>query len=248
MGSVRLLVDAAGSATDRYSYDGFGNVVGWVGSNPNNFLYRAEQFDLALGLYNLRGRWLNPLNGRFVTSDKYECVSSGGCGCSGTQMTECDLNPYLYGRANPANRVDPLGTNSFIEKLILMAPAFVVASGVVYYSGGPFMESMTRQYSILSVMAVAIKCIWVKVLDAIVGAAMASASLIVEPIVDRPFPSGGCVFVGANQNVGAKMKTCLYKCASWKKDFIRCDQELCKPCPAVTDGGMVSRDSNGICK
>ena len=57
MGSVRLLTDAGGSVTDRYSYDGFGNVVAWTGSTTNAYRYRGEQFDAQLNVYFLRARF-----------------------------------------------------------------------------------------------------------------------------------------------------------------------------------------------
>ena len=102
MGSVRLLTDAAGSATDRYSYDGFGNVVGRTGSTANAYLYRGEQFDAALVLQYLRARWVSDVSGRFLTADTWE-----GCSCDPLSQ-----NQYLYAHGNPVNLIDPTGHNA----------------------------------------------------------------------------------------------------------------------------------------
>jgi len=44
-GSVRQLTNAAGSITDSYDYDAFGNLVNQTGSTPNNYLFAGEQYD-----------------------------------------------------------------------------------------------------------------------------------------------------------------------------------------------------------
>jgi len=44
-GSVRQLTNLAGTVTDTYAYDAFGNKITSTGSTPNNYLYRAEQYD-----------------------------------------------------------------------------------------------------------------------------------------------------------------------------------------------------------
>ena len=44
-GSVRQLTSAAGVVTDTYEYDAWGNKIDSTGTTPNNYLYRAEQYD-----------------------------------------------------------------------------------------------------------------------------------------------------------------------------------------------------------
>jgi RHS repeat-associated protein len=68
-GTVRLLTDLAGTVTDTYDFDGFGNEVNTTGTTLNVYLYRGEQYDPDLGLYYLRARFYNPLTGRFLSTD-----------------------------------------------------------------------------------------------------------------------------------------------------------------------------------
>ncbi len=59
-GNVRKLTSTAGTITDTYDYDAFGNKINSTGSTPNNMLYRGEELDPDLGLYYLRARYMNP--------------------------------------------------------------------------------------------------------------------------------------------------------------------------------------------
>src|SRR5882762_8905690 len=58
--SVRQLYDSAGTVTDTYSYDAFGNLVARTGSTLNFYQYRGEQYDAALQMYYLRARYFRP--------------------------------------------------------------------------------------------------------------------------------------------------------------------------------------------
>ena len=100
MGSVRPLTDAGGSVTDRYSYDGFGNVVARTGSTANAYLYRGEQFDTMLETYYLRARWYRADRGGFLSQDKYEANG---------WVDSCCQNAYLYVSGNPIAKADPSG-------------------------------------------------------------------------------------------------------------------------------------------
>ena len=75
-GSVRQLINSAGAVTDEYEYDAYGNSFTKQGTTPNNYLYRAEQFDSDLGLYYLRARYYNPQTGRFLSRDPKELSPS----------------------------------------------------------------------------------------------------------------------------------------------------------------------------
>jgi len=98
-GSVRQLTNSAGTVTDTYEYDAFGNAWTVSGTTPNNYLYRGEQFDSDLGLYYLRARYYNPLTGRFMSRDPED-----------HPLTDIkELHRYLYAGGNPVNAVDPTG-------------------------------------------------------------------------------------------------------------------------------------------
>jgi len=98
-GSVRQLTNSAGTVTDTYDYDAFGNEVNHTGSTPNNYLYRGEQYDSDLGLYYLRARYYNPVTGRFLSRDPE----------GGKPIDPKTLHKYLYADGEPVNGIDPTG-------------------------------------------------------------------------------------------------------------------------------------------
>jgi RHS repeat-associated protein len=102
-GNVRQLTSTAGTVTDKYEYDAFGNLWTVSGTTPNNYLYRGEQYDFDLGLYYLRARYYNPNTGRFMSRDPW----------SGNQFDPKTLHKYLYVGSNPVNNVDPRGRALF---------------------------------------------------------------------------------------------------------------------------------------
>ena len=101
-GNVRNLTNSAGTVTDKYEYDAFGNKFTVSGSTPNNYLYRGEQYDSDLGLYYLRARYYNPLTGRFMSRDPEEF-----CNCSMLHPNE--QHRYIYGNDDPTDLADPTG-------------------------------------------------------------------------------------------------------------------------------------------
>jgi RHS repeat-associated protein len=106
-GSVRQLTNSAGTVTDSYDYDAFGNLVNSTGSTPNNYLFAGEQYDPALSLYYNRTRYLNTATGRFWSMDTNEPF--GG--------DPRALHRYLYASAEPVNRVDPSGNQDTAEEV-----------------------------------------------------------------------------------------------------------------------------------
>jgi RHS repeat-associated protein len=101
-GSVRQLFNSAGTITDTYDYDAFGNLISSTGSTPNNYLFAGEQYDPVLGLYYNRARYLNTTTGRFWTMDSYE----------GDDESPLSLHKYLYANASPTYFADPSGHDS----------------------------------------------------------------------------------------------------------------------------------------
>ena len=99
-GTVRLLTNTAGSVTDTYEFDAWGNKVSTTGTTPNNFLYRSEQYDSDLGLYYLRARYYNPAD--------WEVYVEGSVGGPKPNDPK-SLHKYLYVGGDPVSRIDPRG-------------------------------------------------------------------------------------------------------------------------------------------
>ena len=68
LGSVRQMVDPAGTVLLAQSYAPFGNVLERSGTDSSAFGYTGEQMDPA-GLVYLRARYYQPSTGRFLTAD-----------------------------------------------------------------------------------------------------------------------------------------------------------------------------------
>ncbi|MGA9673273.1 MAG: RHS repeat-associated core domain-containing protein [Terracidiphilus sp.] len=124
-GSVRQLTSSAGTVTDSYEYDAFGNSFTKTGSTPNNYLYRGEQYDSDLGLYYLRARYYNPATGRFLSRDPLE----------GKANDPKTLHKYLYAGGNPVNAIDPTGRGSLLQYAFGVSLP-TSASFVVWVAGG----------------------------------------------------------------------------------------------------------------
>jgi RHS repeat-associated protein len=99
-GSTRALANSAGNVVQSYSYDAYGNAIGF---NPSaaytSLLYNAEWFQANIGMQYLRARWYSASIGRFVSSDTFD-------GYSDEPLT---FHKYLYGNANPIHGRDPSG-------------------------------------------------------------------------------------------------------------------------------------------
>jgi RHS repeat-associated protein len=104
-GSVRKLTNSLAVVTDEYEYDAFGNSFTKVGTTPNNYLYRGEQYDSDLGLYYLRARYYNPATGRFLSRDPED----------GYSRDPKTLHKYLYAGGDPVNAEDPTGRAEMVE-------------------------------------------------------------------------------------------------------------------------------------
>src|SRR5208337_662204 len=105
-GTVRQLTNSAGTVTDSYEYDAFGNSFTRQGTTPNNYLYRGEQYDPDLGLYYLRARYYNPATGRFLSRDPLDHDPADPKA----------LHKYLYAGGDPVDASDPTGRD-YIETI-----------------------------------------------------------------------------------------------------------------------------------
>jgi len=111
-GNVRQLTNIAGTVTDSYEYDAYGNSFTVSGTTPNEMMYRGEQYDSDLGLYYLRARYYNPLTGRFMSRDSNE---PGPFDSDGNPVDPRGLHKYLYANGDPINGIDPTGRIDLVE-------------------------------------------------------------------------------------------------------------------------------------
>ena len=99
LGSTVQLANSAGSVSDSYLYDSFGNIVSTTGTTTNwiRFVGRlGYYFDYDLAGYYLRARYYDPSTGRFLSRDPI--------GFPGVIS-----NFYEYAINNPAHFEDPSG-------------------------------------------------------------------------------------------------------------------------------------------
>lgn len=131
-GSTRLLTNAAGTITDTYDYNAFGNLISRTGNTPNDYLYGGEQFDASLGFYYLRARYLNPSSGRFWTTDTV----------AGSAWEPLSLHRYSYARLQPVDRADPSG--NFDVSIAGLTVSFSVQSIVVGMTAGALFGAVDK--------------------------------------------------------------------------------------------------------
>jgi RHS repeat-associated protein len=115
-GNVRQLTNSAGTVTDTYEYDAYGNEFTVSGTTPNEYMYRGEQYDSDLGLYYLRARYYNPLTGRFLSRDPYEPKLRDS---HGRPIDPKKFHKYLYAGGDPVNALDPTGKDALFDDLMI---------------------------------------------------------------------------------------------------------------------------------
>ena len=95
-GSVTGLFNAANGVVNEYRYTPWGETeAGTVATVEQPLGYMAREWDDVAGMYQVRARWYDPRQGRFVSEDPIGL--SGG------------LNPYVYANNSPTNLTDPYG-------------------------------------------------------------------------------------------------------------------------------------------
>jgi RHS repeat-associated protein len=99
LGSVRQVLDPAGSVTLAQSYDPFGNVLEVAGSAESGFGYTGEQVDASTGLVYLRARYYSSYLNRFVSQDMWP----------GDLLRPQTLNGFSYVLNNASNYTDSTG-------------------------------------------------------------------------------------------------------------------------------------------
>jgi RHS repeat-associated protein len=135
-GSTRVLLGLTAAMTQLYSFDAYGNALGFDPAEAlTEFLYSGEQFDAKIGQQYLRARYYDPATGRFNRLDPF----------FGNLNDPQSLHKYLYTHGNPINGIDPSG---------LMAMAMSIgglgfgAGGETKYNAG-VMATGTRVISTL---------------------------------------------------------------------------------------------------
>ena len=99
-GSTRVLLDTALAVAQIYSFDAYGNALGFSPSEAlTEFLYSGEQFDAKIGQQYLRARYYDPATGRFNRLDPF----------FGNMSDPQSFHKYLYTHADPVNGIDPSG-------------------------------------------------------------------------------------------------------------------------------------------
>ncbi|MEY4394996.1 MAG: hypothetical protein RL595_2245 [Planctomycetota bacterium] len=97
LGSVRQIVDGAGTILDDISYDSFGGILNE--SNPaagDRFKFTGREYCPELGIYYYRARWYDPAAGRFISQDPIRFRAG-------------DPNLYRYVGNAPGDATDPEG-------------------------------------------------------------------------------------------------------------------------------------------
>ncbi len=121
-GSTRLLINATGLITDRYSFDAYGELLG---GNPTasapattSLLYSGEQFDTGLQQQYLRARYYDQNVGRFNRLDPFE----------GGQIDPQSIHKYAYVHGDPINGLDPSGLVNLTSVLSAVAIISIVSN------------------------------------------------------------------------------------------------------------------------
>ena len=113
LGSVRQVVDNAGSVVLDYTYSPFGQMLEQSKKSGyeysfNNFLFTGQWYDFEFSQYYLRARMYDPYLGRFTSRDPVK----------GKFKHPLTLHKYLYCLNNPVNRIDPDGRFSLASILV----------------------------------------------------------------------------------------------------------------------------------
>lgn len=122
-GSTRLLTDSLGAVTDRFDFDAYGVALNFdpqtTNSQATDYLYRGEQFDPGLQQYYLRARYYDQDTGRFNRLDPF----------SGGNFDPQSLHKYAYAHCEPVGNMDPSGTITITETLVV-AGIFGILAGI----------------------------------------------------------------------------------------------------------------------
>jgi RHS repeat-associated protein len=112
--SITGLSNAAGSISQTYTYDSFGNTTALTGTLSNPFRFTGREFDIETNLQFSRHRYDDPSIGRFISEDLL-------------RFEDKNPNLYWYVRNGATNFVDPLG----LRVGILIPPIICAGQGIL---------------------------------------------------------------------------------------------------------------------
>jgi RHS repeat-associated protein len=120
LGSVRVVVDRAGSVVAAYDYSPYGVTRSLIEGSPDiRYLFTGQEFDAETGLYNFKARLYEPRLGRFYGIDP-----------AGQQPS-----PYVYVANAPLRFVDRSGADfgfSFLVAVLIGIAVGAVAGAAAY--------------------------------------------------------------------------------------------------------------------
>jgi RHS repeat-associated protein len=99
LGSTTAIVNNSGGLANTYTYDPYGQIVASSGTRPNSLKFTGGRHDPSSTWTTLGQRTYAPEFGRFTTLDPLAASVT-------------DLNRYAYASCNPANFIDPTGTQT----------------------------------------------------------------------------------------------------------------------------------------
>lgn len=114
LGTVLGATDNTGALAWWTSYDAFGNLRGVPPAGGESLRFTGRFYNEALGLYEMRARFYDPLLGRFTQEDPIRFAAR-------------DMNLYRYAGNNPLNGTDPTGTLTAVENITIAG--IVVGAG-----------------------------------------------------------------------------------------------------------------------
>ncbi len=111
-GSTRGLTNSTGAVSVTFSYDSAGNLLAVTytptSPPPTVYLYDQQQFDVALGEYQMRARIYNPATDEFTSFDPMTHAQGDVIGS----------NPYIFADDDFPNMDDPSGLGSIVNALL----------------------------------------------------------------------------------------------------------------------------------
>lgn len=99
-GTIRFATDTTGVVQGRAAFTAFGELDSAQTSGSRaSYGYTGEEFDAEADAYYLRARYMDPSQGRMLSTDPLP----------GRAMDPLSMHPYTYAHLDPANNSDPTG-------------------------------------------------------------------------------------------------------------------------------------------